>query len=289
MKDYFPRKQRKPFLETCRRIAVVGIDTDSDSASFVATEKLLGLGLEILPVISGRREFLGVNCYGSVRDIPGQIDVVQVYPSEKTDLRELARATAAKGVGIFWLEDAFADEQIREFLAGGGVQLVEHESLAIEYIKHVSSPALPKTATKPGEAAATVAERMTRNPVTVRPGDAIKEAIDKMKKGRFRHLPVVADGEKLIGMLSDRDIRLIRPSLAFVSAEDAAVELWSTTVRQAAVFNPVTIQPDAPLERAAELMLRWEVGALPVTTNGDKLVGIITYSDLLREFVARAK
>jgi len=289
MKDYFLRKQRKPFLETCRRIAVVGIDTDSNSASFVATEKLLGLGLEILPVIPGRREFLGVNCYGSLRDISGQIDVVQVYPSEKTDLRELARETVAKGVGIFWLEDAFANDEIQELLAGGGVQLVEHESLATEYIKHVSSPVLPKTATKPGGAAVTVAERMTKNPVTVKPGDALKEAIEKMKKGRFRHLPVVADGEKLIGMISDRDIRLIRPSLAFVSAEDAAAQLWSTAVRQAAAFNPVTIQPDAPLERAAELMLRWDVGGLPVTAESDKLVGIITYSDLLREFVARAK
>jgi acetoin utilization protein AcuB len=128
---------------------------------------------------------------------------------------------------------------------------------------------------------------MTKNPVTVKPGDTLKEALDKMKKGRFRHLPVVDEEGKLIGMISDRDIRLIRPSLAFVSSEDAAVQLWLTAVRQAAVFNPVTIPPDAPLEQAAELMLRWEVGALPVTTAGEKLVGIISYADLLREFVAR--
>jgi CBS domain-containing protein len=289
MRDYSLRHQRKTFLQESRRIAVVGIDPDPDSESYVIIEKLLGLGLEILPVISGRRELLGVKCYGSLRDVPGPIDIVQVYPGNAIDLRECVRTAIEKRVKAFWLEEAFADGEIRELLAGGGVQLVEHESLASEYIKHVSSPVLPKTASKPGGAAVTVAERMTRNPVTVRPGDALKEAIDKMKKGRFRHLPVVADGEKLIGMLSDRDIRSIRPSLAFVSAEDAAVELWSTAVRQAAVFNPVTSQPDAPLERAAELMLRWEVGGLPVTAESDKLVGIITYSDLLREFVARTK
>ncbi|MGH7769696.1 MAG: CoA-binding protein, partial [Candidatus Binatia bacterium] len=227
MKDYFFRRQRKPFLETCRRIAVVGIDTDSDSASFVTTEKLLGLGLEILPVIPGSREFLGVKCYESLRDVPGPIDIVQVYLDNPIELLECARAAIEKRVKAFWLEEAFADAQLQELLAGGGVQLVERESLASEYIKHVSFPALPRTVAKFGGAAVTVGKRMTGNPVTVRPGDALKDAIEKMKKGRFRHLPVVADGGKLIGMLSDRDIRSIRPSLAFVSTEDAAVELWS--------------------------------------------------------------
>jgi len=289
MKDYFLRKQRKPFLESCRRIAVVGIDADPNSASFVATEKLLGLGLEIFPVVSDRRELLGLKCHASLREIAGPIDAVQVYPNAKTDLRALAVETVAKGVEIFWLEEAIADETVTEILAGGGVQLVEHESLAAEYIKHVPSPAPLTTAFKTGTAARTVRDRMTQNPVTVRPGDALKDAIEKLKKGRFRHLPVVANGGKLVGMISDRDIRLVRPSLAFVSAEDAALELWSISVRQAAVFNPVTIEPDAPLERAAELMLRWDVGALPITTESDQLVGIITYSDLLREFVARGK
>ncbi len=49
------------------------------------------------------------------------------------------------------------------------------------------------------------------------------------------------------------------------------------------------VLPDASLEEAAELMLRWEVGALPVVAGDAYLIGIITYSDLLREFVARGK
>lgn len=128
---------------------------------------------------------------------------------------------------------------------------------------------------------------MTRHPVTVTARDGLKEALDKMKGGHFRHLPVVNEQRELIGMLSDRDIRLIRPSLAFVSREEAAQQLWSTYVEQAAVFDPVTIRPDAPLEWAAELMLRWEIGGLPVVSDTGLLVGIITYSDLLREFVKR--
>ena len=105
----------------------------------------------------------------------------------------------------------------------------------------------------------------------------------KMERGHFRHLPVVDNDRKLIGMLSDRDIRLIRPSLAFVDKEDAAVQLWSLAVQQAAVFDPISVKSETTVKEAAELMLRWHVGGLPVTDDQNKLVGIITYTDLLRE------
>jgi acetoin utilization protein AcuB len=128
---------------------------------------------------------------------------------------------------------------------------------------------------------------MSRNPVTVKPEDGLKDAILKMEHGHFRHLPVVNEKEKLVGMLTDRDIRLIRPSLAFVNKEDAAAQLWSISVQQAAVFDPITAKPETTLKEAAELMLRWHVGGLPVVDRMDKLVGVITYTDVLREFIGR--
>jgi CBS domain-containing protein len=128
---------------------------------------------------------------------------------------------------------------------------------------------------------------MTKNAVTVKPDDALKDALWKMEQGHFRHLPVVDASDKVIGILSDRDVRLIRPSLAFVSKEDAATQLWSISVQQAAVFDPVTVKPETSLKEAAELMLRWHVGGLPVVEDHDKLAGMITYTDILREFVGR--
>ena len=126
---------------------------------------------------------------------------------------------------------------------------------------------------------------MSKTPATVKPNDRLKDAIWKMEHGHFRHLPVIDDEGKLIGMLTDRDVRLIRPSLAFVNKEDAAVQLWSIGVQQAAVFEPVRVTPETTLKEAAELMLRWQVGGLPVVGEKNKLIGIITYTDLLREFV----
>ena len=88
-------------------------------------------------------------------------------------------------------------------------------------------------------------------------------------------------------MLTDRDVRQIKPSLAFTSKEDAAVQLWSISVQQAAVFDPISVKPETSLKEAAELMLRWHVGGLPVVDEHDKLVGMLTYTDILREFVGR--
>jgi len=284
---YLVRRQRKAILESCRRIAVVGASEDPNSESFVSIEKLLGMGLEVIPVFPNRESLLGLRCYAHLSQVPGKIDIIQVYPGEGIDFRELAREAVQKQVGTFWVEqDEASTRDIEDILAAGKVQLVEYENLITEYIKHTpptTSPIQPRKEKK----AARVKERMTRNPSTVKPDDGLKDAIWKMERGHFRHLPVVDDGGKLIGILSDRDIRQIRPSLAFVNKDEAMVQIWSLSVQQAAVFDPVKVGPDTTLKEAAELMLRWHVGGLPVVDNTDKLVGVITYTDLLREFVGR--
>jgi len=287
-KVYLVRRQRKAILENCRRIAVVGASPDPASASYVTMEKLLGLGLEIIPIFSGRESFLGLRCYSRLRVVPGRIDIVQVYDDDAINLAEVAREAVEKGVSTFWIEGGIAaSREVEEILSKGKVQLVEYESLEAEYLKHTpvvvgASPQMRKE-----RKAAKVKERMTRNPATVKPDDGLKDAAWKMEKGHFRHLPVVDNDGKLIGMLSDRDIRLIRPSLAFVAKEDATVQLWSLSVQQAAVFDPIKVKPETTLKQAAELILRWQVGGLPVVDDQEKLVGVITYTDILREFVGR--
>jgi len=286
---YLVRRQRKAILENCRRIAVVGADPDPNSSSFVAVERLLGLGLEIIPVFSDRESFLGLRCYRNLRAIPGKIDIVQVYPNEKTDLIDLARAAVDHGVSIFWIEQrAAASRDVEDILASGRVQLVEYESLEGEYLKHVPFNVPPVTAGRRDRKGAKVKEWMSRNPVTVKPDDGLKDAIWKMEHGHFRHLPVVDDKGKLIGILTDRDVRSIRPSLAVVNNEEANLQLCSISVQKAAVFDPVKLTPETTLKEAAELMLRWQVGGLPVVGQNDQLLGIITYTDLLREFVGHA-
>jgi acetoin utilization protein AcuB len=275
-------------LEKCRRIAVIGASIDPSSPSYTALEKLLGLGLEIFPVFDERESFLGLRCYRSLRDIPAKIDIVQVYPNDDINFVELARAAVDKGVSTFWIEQGVAaSREVEEVLANGRVQLVEYESLEAEYLKHTPFPPLPRPAPRKDRKSTKVKERMSKNPATAKPDDGLKDAIWKMERGHFRHLPVIDEKEKLIGMLTDRDIRLIRPSLAFVQKEEADVQLWSIAVQQAAVFDPVRVKPEMPLKEAADLMLRWHVGGLPVVDDHERVIGMITSTDVLREFVGR--
>jgi acetoin utilization protein AcuB len=286
-KVYLVRRQRKAILEHCRRIAVIGASADPDSESYVTMEKLLGLGLEIIPIFPGRESFLGLRCYASLRDVPGRIDIVQVYPDGGVNLVKLAQEAVDKGISTFWIEKGMAaSEEVEDILSNGRVQLVEYESLESEYLKH--TPMMPSAVpVRKEKKAVKVKERMTRNPTAVAPEEALKDALWKMEHGHFRHLPVVDNDGKLIGMLSDRDIRMIRPSLAFVSKEDAMVQLWSLAVQQAAVFDPISVKPETTLKEAAELMLRWHVGGLPVADDQNRLIGMITYTDLLREYIGR--
>ena len=286
-KVYLLRRQRKTILEHCRRIAVIGASTDPESESYVTMERLLGLGLEIIPVFPSRESLLGLRCYARLRDVPGKIDIVQVYPDGGVNLVELAQEAVDKGVSTLWIEKGMAaSKDVEDILSNGRVQLVEYESLETEYLKHTPVMAGAPPMRKERKAVK-VKEKMTRNPTAVTPQEALKDALWKMERGHFRHLPVVDNDGKLIGMLSDRDIRLIRPSLAFVGKEDAMVQLWSLAVQQAAVFDPISVKPETTLKEAAELMLRWHVGGLPVADDQHRLVGMITYTDLLREYIGR--
>jgi acetoin utilization protein AcuB len=286
-RTYLFRKQRKAILENCRRIAVVGASADSNSPIFIAIEKLLGTGLEIIPVFPGRESLLGLRCYAKLSDVPGKLDIVQVYPSEGIDYEELAREAVAKNVNTFWMEPGLAaSQEVEDILVSGKIHLVEYENLETEYLKHLPFTTVTATSRKDRKATK-VRERMSKNPATGKPDDGLKDAIWKMERGHFRHLPVVDEKNKLIGMLTDRDIRLIRPSLAFVKKEEADVQLWSIAVQQAAVFDPVRVKPETSLKEAADLMLRWHVGGLPVVDDHEHVVGVITYTDILREFVGR--
>ena len=283
---YVLKRQRKEILENLGRVAVVGLRTEPIFKSYGLTQKLIEYGVTILPVMSRCDRILGVACYDQLRAIPGAVDVVQIYPHSGLDLSLVAQDAIEKGAKVFWIEDDEAPEPVRKLLTEARVYVVEYESLEREYWKHHFTSCTEADSKKP---AVRVSERMTRCPVTLKPRDSIQDALTKMKKGHFRHLPVVNEYGQLVGMFSDRDLRLVYPSSVYTPIDSAMDQFKSLVVEQAAVFNSVSVLHDATLGEAAELMLRWEVGALPVIAFDSRLVGIITYSDLLKELLTRSK
>lgn len=129
-----------------------------------------------------------------------------------------------------------------------------------------------------------VKEWMSTSPVTVPPKTPVSEARELMQRKTIRHL-LVADGDQLLGIITDRDIRLNLPSPATsLSVWEINYLLAKLTVGEAMTKAVVTIEPERPIQDAATVMLDRRIGALPVVTNG-RLAGILTETDVLRAFV----
>ena len=121
---------------------------------------------------------------------------------------------------------------------------------------------------------------------TVLPEDSIGSAFKKLALNRIRHLLVVDGVGRLQGIITDRDIRLALPSLAFSpDLGELYLRLEDLKVHQVMTRKEYlhTTTPDSPLAEAVDLCLRHSIGALPILRDGT-LVGIITETDLLRAF-----
>ena len=115
---------------------------------------------------------------------------------------------------------------------------------------------------------------MSTELVTIRKEASIQEAMALMKQKSIRHLPVVDEHMKLLGWITDADLRgvLIASMLEELILEDVMIR------------KPFTVNPEMPLEDVARVLLEKRVGGLPIVKNGT-LVGIITVVDVLSAFI----
>jgi acetoin utilization protein AcuB len=140
-----------------------------------------------------------------------------------------------------------------------------------------------------------VSEVMTRNPLTIEPEAAVGTAIAVMAKDRVRHLPVVDAEGRLVGVVTDRDLRgaAMVPEMAqYLSATarrrlvDIGARLEDLRVKDVMTWNPVTTSPDTSLTQAAALMFERRIGSLPVLEKGH-VVGIVTDRDALKALAGK--
>jgi acetoin utilization protein AcuB len=130
-----------------------------------------------------------------------------------------------------------------------------------------------------------VRHRMTRDPFTVGPEDSLAHALRLTREHRVRHLPVVDAAGVLVGILSDRDIRLAMPSPLTVADPERVDFLDRTPISAVMTAEVVTCTGADPIEDAAKLLCRHRIGAVPVTDTAGRLQGILSESDLLSAMV----
>jgi acetoin utilization protein AcuB len=125
---------------------------------------------------------------------------------------------------------------------------------------------------------------MTVLPFTVRPGMPVLNAMRWMRQRRIRHLLVVEDG-RLVGIVTDRDVRLRLPSPAGpLSVWELTTLLAELTVGEVMTKTVIAVDAECNATDAAATMLAHRIGALPVMYGG-QLVGIVTETDFVRTFV----
>ena len=119
-----------------------------------------------------------------------------------------------------------------------------------------------------------VSHWMSIDLITIGKEASIQEAMALMKRESIRHLPVVDKQMKLVGWITDADLRgvLIASMLEELTLEDVMIR------------KPFTVHPEMPLEEAARILLEKRVGGLPIVKDGT-LVGVITTVDVLSAFI----
>mgnify|MGYP005848969313 CR=1 FL=1 len=131
----------------------------------------------------------------------------------------------------------------------------------------------------------TARDVMVTDVQVARPGDTLRDLLARLRQGRFRRLPVVDADGRLVGIVTDRDVRLAANS-PYVMRERQEDERLLAGVQAAVIMtpDPITASPETPLHELARVMRTRKIGGLPIVDDDRRLVGIVTETDLLRKF-----
>jgi acetoin utilization protein AcuB len=131
-----------------------------------------------------------------------------------------------------------------------------------------------------------VRDFMSIDPPTVAPNDSLQRVVELLRRRDIRSVAVL-EGGKLIGIVTDRDVRQVAPGYPLFRDEDQ-IRRYSENLKVTAAMtaDPMTIASKASLIEAAKILETYRISSLPVVDN-QKLVGILSVTDLLRAFIAQ--
>lgn len=128
-----------------------------------------------------------------------------------------------------------------------------------------------------------VADIMTQNVISVNLNDSLREAKRTLKKNKIRHIPVLHENE-LVGILSQTDILRLSFGSKFgegqMDADEAVFDML--TIESVMKHKPKTVYLNDTIQDVAEIFASEEYHALPVIDSNDKLIGIVTTTDVIR-------
>jgi CBS domain-containing protein len=136
---------------------------------------------------------------------------------------------------------------------------------------------------------ARVRDFMTQEPVTLHDDDRLREAVELVMVRRIRHIPILDAQNRLVGIVTDRDIKRTLPSpLSSAAREEYEALLETTAIGRVMSPNPLTVDADADVADAVQILVDSRIGGLPVLEGGG-LVGVFTERDALAGYVELLK
>lgn len=127
-----------------------------------------------------------------------------------------------------------------------------------------------------------IEEIMKTKVITLTPHHTVKDAIELIRAHRIRHLPIIENDNKLIGIVTDRDLKEILPYDE--KEQSAAKSIYEMPLSQCMTKEPITGHPMDFVEESALVFYHNKIGCLPIVSN-HQLVGIITQTDLLYNYI----
>ncbi len=130
-----------------------------------------------------------------------------------------------------------------------------------------------------------VKDWMSKRVITVEESDSLSVVINTLKRNKIRHLPVLRN-DKLVGIVTDRDIKRASPSKV------TSLDIWEVhylmskiNIKDVMVRKPYTVSQFATIEKAALLMDKHKIGSLPVLDDNEELVGLLTIHDIFSALI----
>jgi acetoin utilization protein AcuB len=243
----------------------------------LAMQEMVWRGARHLPVVA-EGAVVGVL---SERDILAHRAAVGTHEANRHAVRSVMSAPAA----VVGPEDDIAEAASRMLARKIDSLPVVHEG---ELVGMITTTDLIRhevaiSAATPGPGGVMAAEVMTHNPVSVRPYQDFLDAVAIMVARNIRHIPVADATGRVVGMLSDRDVRTIvgDPVMLLQNAGERE-EIRGLPVSAAMSVDPVVARENQSLAAVVQRFLDERVGAIAIVDDEEQLVGIISYLDALR-------
>lgn len=254
--------------------ARVSVVSESDTLAFAA-QILTWRRIRHLPVVDADGTLVGIltdrDLLKLVPDEPAAA-VLPVRNAMRTQVHTVSPETTLADASAVLVREGIDVLPVLE--RGKLVGVVTTSDILAERAKHNHRQGL------------SAADIMRREPFVAHPDDSLASAVEKLVRGNIRHLPIVDQDYRVVGVLSDRDVRAAAGDPREAMARGSRDGFLSDVKVESLVHRkPITIPPTLGVLEIGDLLLRERIGAVPVVGDDDTLLGIVSYVDVLSQLI----